>query len=113
MVKRCCCCGMSWIATDGGQIIGFLLVETDDYQTFQRGNLYLHLLYGGVTKAYRCQGVFSGLIENVMKFNTSLTAVVKRSNQSKMAERLTKRGFAKIESTDQQDKFLWEPSKPC
>ena len=98
IVQRCCYCGMSWIATGDGQIIGFLLVTTDDYETLQRGNLFLHLLYAGVTKKYRCQGVFSGLIENVKKFNTPLTAVVKHSNQSNMAGRLTKRGFARFES---------------
>ena len=60
--------------------------------------MFLHLLYAGVTKKYRCQGVFSGLIENVKKFNTPLTAVVKHSNQSNMAGRLTKRGFARFQS---------------
>ena len=37
IVQRCCYCGMSWIATGDGQIIGFLLVTTDDYETSSKG----------------------------------------------------------------------------
>jgi ribosomal protein S18 acetylase RimI-like enzyme len=111
IVGNCIATGESWVATDGGgAVAGFILVEPDEMERFQRDNDALHLRYAGVVNSYRRQGVFRALVQQVMKRNVPLTATVKAANRSQMAALLKRIGFQKWSGDPQlEEDFRWEP----
>ena len=110
IVCSCIATGESWIATDGGgAIAGFILVEPDEMERFQRNNHALHLRYAGVANTYRQQGIFRALVQQVMKRSVPLTATVKAANQCQMAARLTQIGFQTCRTTSDEQQLIWKP----
>jgi hypothetical protein len=62
IVDQCIATSESWVATDGGGVVaGFILVEPDEMERFQRNNHALHLRYAGVAKAHRRRCIFRAL----------------------------------------------------
>lgn len=72
----------------------------------------VELLYGGVQKAHRGHGLFSGLLSRAKALGTPLYAVVKHSNMGAMAARLLKSDFVKQRASMRPDEeaFIWTPS---
>jgi hypothetical protein len=113
-VKERASSGESLVAIDGdGHVIGFLLVEPDETESFFCNNMALHLPYGGVTASWRKQRIFSALIRQVMSRKVPLTATVKAANLSKMATRLPRLGFqnAGPGSFPEETNFRWQPDQ--
>jgi ribosomal protein S18 acetylase RimI-like enzyme len=111
IVGNCIATGDSWVATDGGgAVAGFILVEPDEMERFQRDNDALRLRYAGVVNSYRRQGVFRALVQQVMKRKVPLTATVKAANRSQMAALLKRIGFQKCSGDPQlEEDFRWQP----
>lgn len=113
IIDNCVATGESWVAIDSNnRISGFLLVEPDQIERFQRGNQALHLSYAGVTKSQRKQGVFVALVRLVMSRNVPLTATVKAANQSGMAAILKRSGFQEWGANSRlEEAYLrWQPA---
>ena len=87
------------------------MVEPDEMERFQRNNEALYLTYAGVAESRRGLGIFRVLLQCVMKRNVPLTATVKFTNQSGMAERLKRIGFCQtsVDSSREQYEFIWQP----
>ncbi len=112
IMYKCISTGESWVATDGGGVVaGFILVEPDEMERFQRNNAALHLAYAGVAKTQRKHGIFRAMLQHVMNRNVPLTATVKFANQSGMAERLKRIGFRRtsVDSSREEYTFIWQP----
>ena len=112
IIDKCISTGESWVTTDGGGVVaGFILVEPDEMERFQRNNAALHLAYAGVAKTQRKHGIFRALLQCVMNRSVPLTATVKFANQSGMAERLKCIGFRQtsVDSSREEYTFIWQP----
>jgi ribosomal protein S18 acetylase RimI-like enzyme len=111
IIDNCIATGESQVATvSGGGIVGFILVEPDAMERFQHDNHALHLSYAGVTKAYRQQGIFRSLVNQVMRRSVPLTATVKAANQCQIATLLRRSGFQRWSGDLQiEDHFRWQP----
>jgi hypothetical protein len=106
IIQQCHRSGKSWVAVDAnGKVIGFLLARPDA----REGRAAISVQYVGVTVGSRRRGVFSTLIEKLKANGVPLIATVLHNNQSSMADRLVKNGFAKTESNAKQTQFLWSP----
>lgn len=100
------------MAKDGrGVVAGFILVEPDEMERFQRNNGALHLAYAGVAKSQRGRGIFRALLQCVTNRDVPLTATVKFANQSGMVERLKRIGFCQtsVDPSREQYEFIREP----
>jgi hypothetical protein len=116
IIDKCISTGESWVAKDGrGVVEGFIVVEPDEMERFQRSNGALHLAYAGVAKSQRERGIFCAPLQCVMNREVPLTATVRFANQSGMAERLKRIGFCQtsVDSSREQYEFIRErrPSK--
>ena len=111
IIEGCIGAGESRIATDGGGgTVGFVLVEPDEIERFQRNNHALHLRYTGVAKAQRRRGIFRALVRQLMKRSVPLTATVKAGNKCQMAVLLQHVGFQKWSGDPQtEEHFKWQP----
>ncbi len=112
IIDKCISTGESWVTTDGGGVVaGFILVEPDEMERFQRNNAALHLAYAGVVKTQRKHGIFRALLQCVMNRGVPLTATVKFANQSAMAERLSRIGFRQtsVDSSREEYTFICQP----
>lgn len=112
IIDKCITTGESWVAKNGrGVVEGFILVEPDEMERFQRNNAALHLAYAGVAKTQRKHGIFRAMLQHVMNQNVPLTAMVKFANQSGMAERLKRIGFRQtsVDSSREEYTFFWQP----
>lgn len=115
IVDKCISTDESWVTTNGGGVVaGFILVEPDEMERFQRNNAALHLAYAGVAKTQRKHGIFRALLQCVMNSGVPLTATVKFANQSAMAERLSRIGFRQtsVDSSREEYTFIWQPISP-
>ena len=111
IIDKCVATGESWVATGGrGVVAGFILAEPDEMERFHHDNQALHLRYAGVSNAYRRQGIFRALIQQVMKRGVPLTAIVKAANQCQMAALLQRVGFQRWSGDAQiEEHFRWQP----
>ena len=83
----------SWVAVDeNSKVVGFALARPDFHEDGA-----ISLRYIGVSKNARQCGICSTFIEKLRTNNVPLTASVLHNNRSQMAERLVKKGFAKVE----------------
>ena len=112
IIDKCISTGESWVMTDGGGVVaGFILVEPDEMERFHHDNRALHLRYAGVSNAYRRQGIFRALIQQVIKRGVPLTATVKAANQCQMAALLQRVGFQRWSGDPQiEEHFRWQPT---
>jgi hypothetical protein len=117
LVKQCCECGESWVATnDDDRLVGFQIIRPSEAgRRFDNDgepqSAGLMLEYGGVTEGSIGQGIFRALIDKTKLRRLPLYAAVKRSNHSRMSDRLLKMGFEKFAVDDhfQQDHFRQRP----
>jgi ribosomal protein S18 acetylase RimI-like enzyme len=102
---ECCNSARSWVALDAaGTVIGFILARPDPHERNA-----LSLLYIGVSKESRGQGVSKALMEKLKTKGVPLTASVLQDNQSAMADRLVKAGFTKGQLGVSETKLRWDP----
>ncbi|HEV2189817.1 MAG TPA: GNAT family N-acetyltransferase [Stellaceae bacterium] len=109
IVRNCVRTGESWVAEDGGNIIGFLLVEPNQLERFWGENEVLDLRYAGTGPNHRGKGVFPTLLSKAINRMVVLTAVVKDANKSSMVARLKKAGFRQAETRVGEQHFRREP----
>ena len=106
IIAECCGSGDSQVAIDAdGKLIGFVLAKPDRLERFLHNDNTLQLPYIGVSTAKRQRGIFGALMAQMMAKGVPLTAMVLHGNQSSMANRLAKIGFAQTKSNDKQVKF--------
>jgi hypothetical protein len=106
VIIECHRSGKSWVAVDAsGRVVGFVLARPDAHE----GKAAISLLYAGVSANSRRHGIFATFIEKLKANNVTLKASVLHNNQSKMAGRLVKNGFAKVESDAKETRFRWTP----
>ncbi|WP_271593760.1 GNAT family N-acetyltransferase [Bradyrhizobium sp. CCBAU 65884] len=92
--------GKSWVATDAnGTIVGYALAEGDDKA--------LSLIYLGVSKAARGQGVCSSLISKLKGARVSINTDVRSDNKSSMVDRFLHFGFVKGNIDKDRTKLHW------
>lgn len=109
-IERCCASGHSLVAEEAtGKIAGFLLAEPDQAAMFLADRLVLQLPFGGVAKKSRGRGVFAGLVAEILKRRTPLTATVKRQNKSEMVSRLREVGFEIVSANDDETCLAYTP----
>jgi hypothetical protein len=111
IIAECCASGESLVAVDAdGTVVGFVLANADRLERFFHKNQALSLRYIGVSKNWRQQGIFAGLVEKSMGKGVPLTASVLNTNQSAMADRLLKLGYEKVESDAKETRLRWTPT---
>ena len=95
--------GASQVAISKSKLVGFLLaIPLDEAGWFE-------LIYGAVAPGSRNVGLFSKMLRETKDHASQLDAVVKNHNQSGVAERLMKAGFAETADThfDDERAFRW------
>ena len=95
----------------GGVTVGFVLVEPDEMERFQRNNHALHLRYAGVAQAHRQRGIFRALVKQLMKRSVPLIATVRAGNKRQMQVLLQHVGFQRWSGDPQiEEHFGWQPT---
>jgi GNAT superfamily N-acetyltransferase len=92
-IRACARSGESWVAVDGGRIVGFLLVEPNQTDRFWGESEALDLRYGGLLPGHRGRGIFAELLRLVVGRMVPLTAAIPAANRSAAARRLEAAGF--------------------
>jgi hypothetical protein len=111
IIAECCASGESLVAVDAdGTVVGFVLAKPDRLERFFHKNQALSLRYIGVSKNWRQQGVFAGLMEKSIGKGMPLTASVLHTNQSAMADRLVNLGYQKVASDAEETRLRWAPT---
>lgn len=90
--------GESWVAMQGDRVVGFVLVENIQTGRHWGENEALDLRYAG-------GGGLDGLIGKVLQRNVPITASVKDTNRTGLAETLEKLGFRPAESRRGERQF--------
>jgi ribosomal protein S18 acetylase RimI-like enzyme len=101
--------GESWVAEDGGRIIGFVLVESVQTGRHWGENEALDLRYAGLDPGYRDGEVFDTLMMKVLDRMAPITASVKDTNRIGLAPRLEKLGFRQTETRTGETHYRREP----
>jgi ribosomal protein S18 acetylase RimI-like enzyme len=101
--------GESWVAEEGGRIVGFVLVENVQTGRHWGENEALDLRYAGIDPAYRDGEVFNVLLSRVLDRMAPITASVKDANRTGMAARLAKLGFRQTETRTGETHFRRDP----
>jgi hypothetical protein len=101
--------GESWVAEEGGRIVGFVLVENVQTGRHWGENEALDLRYAGIDPAYRDGEAFNVLLSRVLDRMAPITASVKDANRTGMAARLAKLGFRQTETRTGETHFRRDP----
>ena len=110
LIRNCARSGESWVATgETGHIVGFVLVDPDQFGRHYAEHEILELRHAGVAPEHRGQGVFRTLMAKVLARMVPVTAIVPPQNRSDMAARLEKLGFRPAGSPGGERAFRWEP----
>ena len=110
LIRNCARSGESWVALDeAGRIVGVLLAEPSQARRHYAEHEILELRYGGVVKAHRHTGVFTGLVERVLARLVPVLATVSPANQSGAVRLLVKLGFENIGSPGGEQRLRWNP----
>jgi N-acetylglutamate synthase-like GNAT family acetyltransferase len=100
LIDRLVATDQSWVATDPtGTIVGYALAEGDHKS--------LWLVYLGVSKAARNQGVSSSLILKLKETGRPIDTDVRFNNSSSMVERFERFGFVKTDENEDRTKLRW------
>jgi GNAT superfamily N-acetyltransferase len=109
LIRTCARLGESWVALDERErIIGFVLVDPDQFGRHYAEHEILDLRYAGVASEHRGQRIFNTLIAKVLARLVPVTATVPPQNRSNMAARLENFGFRPTGSPGERV-FRWEP----
>ena len=110
LIRNCARSGESWVALDeAGRIIGVLLAEPTQARRHYAEHEILELRYGGVVKAHRRRGIFTGLVECVLARMVPILATVSPANRSGAAALLERLGFRNVGSPGGEQRFRWQP----
>jgi hypothetical protein len=101
-VRKMLAFGQSWVAVDGGAVVGFVLVDSAEVGRHWGENELLNLRYAGGER-------LDGLIGKVLERNVPVTASVRDANRTGLAERLKKFGFREAEARVGEQHFRREP----
>lgn len=113
-VRHCARSGESWVACDAaGAILGFVLVEPNQFGRHYAENEVLDLRYAGVAPEYRCRGIFTQLIAMLLARMLPVAARVGAQNRSGVAERLERLGFRPAATPGGERHFRWQPGQPA
>ena len=101
----------SFVAVDGsGVVVGFQLARRKLIRNLRgTDEVYIYLVYAGVTAAAEGRKVFKRLIEAEKRHNLPLIAEVKPDNKSNMAARLLHYNFRHFSDLSIIGNFRWDP----
>ena len=109
LIRNCARSGESWIAVDGGRIVGFLLVELAQARRHYAEHEVLELRYGGVAGTHRHRRIFTTLIQRVLDRMLPVAATVSPANRSGAADLLQKLGFRRDSPAGGEQHLRWDP----
>jgi ribosomal protein S18 acetylase RimI-like enzyme len=103
LIARLVATEASLVAVDlHGKVVGYALAEGD-------GKGGISLIYLGVAKAARNNGISKTIISQLKEHGMPITASVRNDNASSMAERFKRFGFVERESVlEGETKYRWE-----
>jgi predicted N-acetyltransferase YhbS len=101
--------GESWVAEDGGRIVGFVAVENVQTGRHWGENETLDLRYAGGDPAHRDGEVLATLLGKVTERRATIAANVKDANRTGLAEALERLGFRRTETRTGETHFRREP----
>jgi L-amino acid N-acyltransferase YncA len=107
-IDECCRDGLSFVAVDKNDaVVAFQLAKREHWND----DVYIHLIYAGVTAAASGKKIFKRLIEAEKMHGLPLQAVVKPRNKSEMVARLTHYGFRPYShpALNDSNRYRWEP----
>ena len=93
LIRNCARSGESWVATDGGAIVGVILVQQNETDRFWGENEALEIRHAGVLPSHRCQGILTELLARVVARLVPVTVHVATANNSGIGRRLEAAGF--------------------
>jgi GNAT superfamily N-acetyltransferase len=110
LIGTCARSGESWVALDqANRIVGFILVDPDQFGRHYAEHEILELRYAGVTPDRRNQGIFATLIGKVLARMVPVTTTIGQQNRSGMVRRLERIGFRPTASPGSEQRLRWEP----
>ena len=101
--------GESWVAEEGGRIVGFVLVENIQTGRHWGENETLDLRYAGIDPACRDSPVLEALVAKVTDRHATIAASVKDANRTGIAAVLERLGFHRGEARTGESHFRREP----
>ncbi len=101
--------GESWVAEEGGRIVGLVLVENIQTGRHWGENETLDLRYAATDRTHRDATVLETLIARVLDRKAPIAATVKDASRTGLAACLDRLGFRRIESRTGETHFRREP----
>jgi len=101
--------GESWVAEDGGRIVGVVVVDNVQTGRHWGENEALELRYAAVDPERRDRAILAALLGRVLARNVPITARVGDANRSGLADELEQLGFCESEARRGERHFRRDP----
>jgi len=110
VIRACARSGESWVAVEGGEIVGAMLVQQNETDRFWGEHEALEIRHAGVVPAHRGQGIFGEMLNRVLARVVPVTAHVAAANNSGIGRRFEAAGFTR-EAAPNGQRYRWEPGR--
>jgi len=110
VIRACARSGESWVAVEGGEIVGAMLVQQNETDRFWGEHEALEIRHAGVVPAHRGQGIFGEMLNRVLARGVPVTAHVATANNSGIGRRFEAAGFTR-EAAPNGQRYRWEPGR--
>jgi hypothetical protein len=101
--------GESWVAEEGGRIVGFVVVENIQTGRHWGESEALDLRYAGTAPAHRDGAVMAALIQKVLDRKAPVGTTVRDANRTGLAQHLEALGFRRTDARTGETRFRHEP----